>query len=77
MRKRLCVLALNPLLVSWSGCQRQTWESATAAGQQACNKAITQTRNGFFGVAVSLSQLAQVYAGQGKYMEGNRCICRG
>ncbi|HEV8327810.1 MAG TPA: hypothetical protein VGQ08_10020 [Nitrospiraceae bacterium] len=32
------MLALNPLIVTWLGCQRQTWESATEAGQQAAQQ---------------------------------------
>ncbi|MDE3051042.1 MAG: tetratricopeptide repeat protein, partial [Nitrospirota bacterium] len=84
MRKRLCGLALSLLLLSWPGCQQQTWESAMAAGQQAVQQgnyadaermflmAVRKAEE--FGledrrVAVSLSQLAAVYAGQGKYAE--------
>ncbi len=33
--EEICVLTLNPLVVSWLVCQRQTRESATEAGQQA------------------------------------------
>ena len=65
-------------VVSWSGCQQQTWESATAAGQQTVQQANDATAEQIFlvavhnaeafgledrRVAVSLSQLAQVYAG--------------
>jgi tetratricopeptide (TPR) repeat protein len=72
-------------LVLWLvSCQEQTWESAMAAGQQAIQqgnyaeaeriyeaavkKAETYGRKDRR-VAVSLSQLAQVYAGQGKHVE--------
>ena len=84
MMKRLCVLALSLLLVSWPGCQQQTWESAIAAGQQAVQQGNNANTERIFlvavhnaeafgleyrRVAVSLSQLAQVYAGQGKNVE--------
>ena len=72
------------LLVLNLSCQEQTWESAMAAGQQAVQQGnyaeaerIYQAglkKAETFGhedrrVAVTLSQLAQVYAGQGKHVE--------
>jgi len=65
-------------------CQQPTWESAMAAGQQAVEQGnyaeaermfkLAVQKAEEFGredrrVAVSLSQLAQVYAGQGKHVE--------
>src|SRR5690348_9802938 len=72
------------VLLSGLACQEQTWESAMAAGQQAVQQGnyaeaerIYQTavmKAETYGredrrVAVSLSQLAQLYAGQGKHVE--------
>jgi tetratricopeptide (TPR) repeat protein len=82
--KTLGQLALSLFFVFWLGCQQQTWESAMAAGQQAIQQGnyadaerlllLAVRKAEEFGledrrVAVSLSQLAQVYAGQGKYVE--------
>src|SRR5215831_20391768 len=82
--KRLRVLTLSLFLLLLPTCQQETWESAMAAGQQAVREgnytdaeriylaAVRKAEE--FGpqdrrVAISLSQLAQVYAGQGKYVE--------
>ena len=84
MMQRLCVFMLSLLLVSWPGCQQQTWESATAAGQQAVQQGnyanaeriflVAVHRAEEFGledrrVVVSLSQLTQINVGQGKFVE--------
>ena len=43
---------------------------ADGPGDRPCNKAITQTRNGFFSCGGQpLTAVAQVYAGQGKHVE--------
>ena len=72
------------VLLSVLACQQQTWESAMASGQQAVQEGnyaeaerifkVAVQRAEEFGredrrVAVSLTQLAQVYAGQGKHVE--------
>jgi len=81
---RLRVLAVGLFLLSLPVCQQQTWESAMAAGQQAVQQGNYADAERIFlaavhkaeefglqdrRVAISLSQLAQVYAGQGKYVE--------
>ena len=70
--------------MSWPGCQQQTWESATAAEQRDVQQGNYANAEWIFlmavhnaeesvledrRVAVSLSQPAQVYAGQGKHVE--------
>lgn len=72
------------VLLVLAACQEQTWESAMAAGQQAVQQGnyaeaeriyeAAVKKAEMYGredrrVAVSLSQLAQVYAGQGKHVE--------
>src|SRR5437879_11594071 len=34
MTRRISLVVRMPMVVSWLDCQRQTWESATEAGQQ-------------------------------------------
>jgi tetratricopeptide (TPR) repeat protein len=78
------VMVIGVLLCSALACQQQTWESVMAAGQQAVQQGnyaeaerifqVAVQKAEEFGredrrVAVSLSQLAQVYAGQGKHVE--------
>jgi tetratricopeptide (TPR) repeat protein len=77
-------LAVSLLALLLPACQQQTWEAAMAAGQQAVQQGNYADAERIFlaavhkaeefglqdrRVAVSLSQLAQVYAGQGKYVE--------
>jgi tetratricopeptide (TPR) repeat protein len=84
MSKMREVSVIGCLLLSPLACQQQTWESAIASGQQAVQEGnyaeaerifkVAVQRAEEFGredrrVAVSLSQLAQVYAGQGKHVE--------
>ena len=84
MMTRFCLFAFSFFLLTGPGCQQQTWESAMAAGQQAVQQGnyadaermflVAVRKAEEFGledrrVAVSLSQLAQVYAGQEKYVE--------
>src|SRR5262245_27571011 len=72
------------LLFLIAACQQQTWESAMAAGQRAVQQGNYVEAEWIFRVAVSkaedvgqedrrvalsLSQLALVYAGQGKHVE--------
>src|SRR5262249_9540899 len=79
----LAILVAGGLLASVA-CQEETWESSMAAGQQAVQQGnyaeaeriyqIAVKKAEAYGredrrVAVSLSQLAQVYAGQGKHVE--------
>src|SRR6476620_6702681 len=79
----LAVLMSSLLLLNLS-CQEQTWESVMAAGQQAVQQGnyaeaeriyqVAVRKAETYGredrrVAVTLSQLAQVYAGQGKHVE--------
>ncbi len=78
------MMAIGSFLSLLVACQEQTWESTMAAGQQAVQQGnYAEAERAFqaavrkaeeFGledrrVAVSLSQLAQVYAGQGKHTE--------
>src|SRR5574342_1172355 len=80
---RLAIGATLSLLLS---CQEQTWESTMAAGQQAVQEGnyaeaeriylVAVKKAEEFGpedrrVALSLTQLAQVYAGQGKHVEAD------
>ena len=84
MTRRISLVVRMPMVVSWLDCQRQTWESATEAGQQVVQQgnyaeaerillmAVHEAEK--FGlndrrVSVHLSQLAQVYAGKGMYVE--------
>src|SRR5262245_61358111 len=75
---------MSVLFLSLLSCQEQTWESAMAAGQQAVQQGnYAEAERIYQGavkkaeayghedrrVAVTLSQLAQVYAGQGKHVE--------
>lgn len=77
-------LTIGGVLSLALSCQEQTWESAMAAGQQAVQQGnyaeaertylVAVKKAEEFGledrrVALSLSQLAQVYAGQGKHVE--------
>ncbi len=81
---RRTLFALLLVGLSLVGCQEQTWDSAMAAGQQAVQQGNYADAERIFlaavkkaeafgledrRVAVSLSQLAQVYAGQGKHVE--------
>lgn len=78
------ILPILLLLWMPIACQQQTWESTMAAGQEAVRQGnyaeaeriflVGVQKAEEFGlqdrrVAVSLSQLAQVYAGQGKHVE--------
>jgi len=85
MSKQHEVTLIGCLLLSLLlACQQQTWESAMASGQQAVQQGNYAEAERFFTIAVqkaeefgrqdrrvaiSLSQLAQVYAGQGKHVE--------
>ncbi len=81
---RFALLATAGLVVTLLSCQQQTWESVMTAGQEAVRQGnyaeaermfqVAVQKAETFGredrrVAVSLSQLAQVYAGQGKHVE--------
>ena len=78
------LLAATGLAAMVPSCQQQTWESVMTAGQEAVRQGnyaeaehmfqVAVQKAETFGredrrVAVSLSQLAQVYAGQGKHAE--------
>ena len=84
MTRRISLVVRMPMVVSWLDCQRQTWESATEAGQPVVQQgnyaeaerillmAVHEAEK--FGlndrrVSVHLSQLAQVYVGKGMYVE--------
>jgi tetratricopeptide (TPR) repeat protein len=82
--KRPVTILVAGLLLSVLSCQEQTWESAMAAGQQAVQQGnyaeaehmyqLAVKKAESYGredrrVALSLSQLAQVYSGQGKHVE--------
>lgn len=79
------------LAATASSCQQQTWESTMTAGQEAVRQGnyaeaeqmfqVAVQKAEAFGrddrrVAVSLSQLAQVYAGQGKHVEAEPVYLR-
>jgi tetratricopeptide (TPR) repeat protein len=81
---RRWLAATGLLLCSLTACQQQTWESTMSAGKQAIQEGnyaeaervflVAVHKAEEFGledrrVAVSLSRLAQVYAGQGKHVE--------